>query len=87
MLWRTSVKGEIVSVVDKWFLVLLILADFLSVQFAQDLVEGPSGEIWAEDGGFILRVSCGSVSFVSSLQSSLRRLVSQLSIPCSRELI
>lgn len=52
--------------VDEWFFTL-ILASFLSVQFAQDLVEGPSGEIWTEDSGFILRVSCRSVDLVSSL--------------------
>lgn len=66
MLWWTSVEGKIVSVVDEWFFTL-ILAGFLGMQFAQDLVDSPSGEIWAEDGGIILRVSCGSVSFVSSL--------------------
>lgn len=67
MLWRTSVEGKIVSVVDEWLFSLVILASFLGVQFAQDLIDGPSGEIWAEDGSLKLRVSSESVSFILSL--------------------
>ena len=53
--------------VDEWLSSLVILASFLGVQFAQDLIDGPPGEIWAEDGSLKLRVSCGPVSFVSNL--------------------
>jgi len=67
MLWWASVEGKIVSMVDEWLSSLVILASFLGVQFAQDLIDGPPGEIWAEDGSLKLRVSCGPVSFVSNL--------------------
>lgn len=68
MLWRASVEGEIVPVIDEWLFILVhICASFLGVQLAQDLVDGPPWEFWAENRGPILRISCGSVSLVASL--------------------
>lgn len=67
MLWRSCIKGNVVSRVNIFCLVLVVSSPFLGVQFAQDLINVPSREIRAENRDFIICISRRPMSFVSTL--------------------